>query len=196
MYLLSFVVLRLTKEIADDIIKILLYIFGQKPALIRSPYEVGGKYQFFYIGGKVMAIFIMVSYSRSTYEKSKQFCEKLEELQKNIDPVAIRTYLGTSGKSKDENVELNLSLSDEEMIQLDELKALRKSGIQAEMKYALAQAKKNGIELSSEIVSGETLIPGFSKELLDKVPSLGVYNLFMLFTEKELNSYLQNNRKK
>ena len=129
----------------------------------------------------------MVSYSRSTYEKSKQFNEKLKELQKTIKPIIIRTYLAAESSLNNKEVDSYLDLSDDERTQLNELKALRMSGIQAEMKYALAQARKSGIQLSEKIVSGEEIVPGFSKELLDKVPSLGVYNLFLLFTEEEFD---------
>lgn len=127
----------------------------------------------------------MVSYARSTYKKSKQFNEKLNELQKTIKPIIIRTYLAAENGVNNKDVASDLNLSDNERTQLDELKALRMSGIQAEMRYALAQAKKNEIQLSEKVVSGEEIVPGFSKELLDKVPSLGVYNLFMLFTKEE-----------
>ena len=133
----------------------------------------------------------MVSYATSTYKKAKLFHEKLKELQKTINPITIRTYLAAESMQQDKSVDLNLDLSDDEKAQLDELKALRMDGIQAEMKYALAQAEKSGIQLSEQIVSGRSILPGFSKELLDKVPSLGVYNLFMPFTEEELDSYLQ-----
>ena len=133
----------------------------------------------------------MVSYAKSTYEKSKQFSEKLKELQKTIKPITIRTYLALECKQNAENIKLNLGLSDSQIAQLDELKALRMAGIQAEMKYALAQANKNGIQLSEQIISGKSIFPELSQEILDKVPSLGVYYLFMLFTEEELNSYLQ-----
>lgn len=128
----------------------------------------------------------MVSYARSTYEKSKQFNENLKELQKTISPITIRTYLAAESIQKDENVELNLNINEEQRARLDELKALRMAGIQAEMKYALAQAEKNGIELSEQIVSGQAILPGFERELLDKVPSLGVYDLFIPFTVEEL----------
>ena len=133
----------------------------------------------------------MVSYAKSTYEKSKQFNEKLKELQKTIKPITIRTYLALEDKQDMENIKLNLGLSDFQIAQLDELKALRMAGIQGEMKYAVAQATKNGIQLSEQITSGKAIFPELSKELLEKVPSLGVYYLFMLFTEEELNSYLQ-----
>ena len=63
--------------------------------------------------------------------------------------------------------------------------AIRKPGIQGEMRYALAHAKKNGVDLTEEITSGKSLLPGFSRELLDKVLSLGFYSLFMLFTAEE-----------
>lgn len=128
----------------------------------------------------------MVSYARSTYEKSKQFHEKLKQLQKTISPIMIRTYLAAENKQNEETIEFNLKLSGDEKAQIHELKELRMNGIQSEMKYALAQAEKNGIQLSEEIVSGKVVFPPFTKELLDKVPSLGVYNLFMLFTEEEL----------
>jgi len=132
----------------------------------------------------------MVSYARSTYEKSKQFYEKLKELQKTVKPVTIRAYLAAENKQNDENAKRNLALSEDEKVQIQALKELRMDGIQAEMKYALAQAEKNGIQLSEEIVSGKSVFPAIDKELLEKVPSLGVYTLFMLFTEEELDLYL------
>ena len=154
---------------------------------------------------------LMVSYARSTYEKAKQFNDKLREIQKTVPPALIRTYLaavqitknsaqhesegkhedksehisGCTNKSAEEVCAQALGLTDEQIAQIDELMAIRKAGIQGEMRYALAQAKKNGIELTEEIVSGESLLPGCSRELLDKVPSLGVYSLFMLFTAEE-----------
>ena len=131
-----------------------------------------------------------VSYARSTYEKSQKFNEKLNELQKTIDPRDIRTYLANSNREPHPSVELPLNLSDSEKAQLDELKALRADGIRGEMKYALAQDEKNGITLPENIVSGESIVPGFSQKVLNRVPSLGVYSLFMLFTEKELETYL------
>lgn len=127
---------------------------------------------------------LMVSYARSTYEKAKQFNDKLQEMQKTIPPAVIRTYLAAL-KSTKKDCAAALGLTDEQIAQIDELMAIRKAGIQGEMRYTLAQAKKNGVELTEEIVSGESLLPGFSRELLDKVPSLGVYSLFMLFTAEE-----------
>ena len=54
-----------------------------------------------------------------------------------------------------------------------------------EVKAAFEHAKKNGVDLTEEITSGKSLLPGFSRELLDKVLSLGFYSLFMLFTAEE-----------
>ena len=128
----------------------------------------------------------MVSYARSTYEKSRRFHEMLKELQKTISPVMIRTYLAAANKQKDDDVELSLNINDDQKPRLDELNKLRMDGIRSEMKYALAQAEKNGIQLSEQVVSGRAILPGFKRELLDKVPSLGVYDLFIPFTEEEL----------
>ena len=124
----------------------------------------------------------MVSYARSTYEKSRRFHEMLKELQKTISPVMIRTYLAAANKQKDDDVELSLNINEEQKARLDELNKLRMDGIRSEMKYALAQAEKNGIQLSEQVVSGRAILPGFKRELLDKVPSLGVYDLFIPYT--------------
>ena len=45
--------------------------------------------------------------------------------------------------------------------------------------------RMDGVDLTEEITSGKSLLPGFSRELLDKVLSLGFYSLFMLFTAEE-----------
>lgn len=132
-----------------------------------------------------------VSHAKSTYRKAKAFNEKLKELQKTISPGAIRAYLGAENIEKEKYVKLNLNLDDEQISQLDELKALRISGIQGEMHYALAQAKKNGVELSEEIISGRSIAPGFGRELLDKAPSLSVYHLFMPYTKEEFDQLLK-----
>ncbi len=110
----------------------------------------------------------MVSYARSTYEKSRRFHEMLKELQKTISPVMIRTYLAAANKQKDDDVELSLNINEEQKARLDELNKLRMDGIRSEMKYALAQAEKNGIQLSEQVVSGRAILPGFKRELLDK----------------------------
>lgn len=134
-----------------------------------------------------------VSYATSTYKKSQQFNKRLSELQESIDPKVIRTYLANANRVQSEDVEIPEleGLSAEDIAALEELREIRTSGIQREMKYALAQAEKSGVHLPENIVSGETIVPGFSQKVLDKVPSLGVYRLFMLFTEKELDSYLE-----
>lgn len=128
----------------------------------------------------------MVSYARSTYAKAKEFQEKLKELQKTISPAIIRAYLLTKYEQNVDKVAEKLHLREEQIAQIEELEALRRSGIQAEMRYARAQAKKNGILLPEQILSGQAVIPELTRELLEKVPSLGVYNLFLFFTEEEL----------
>lgn len=128
----------------------------------------------------------MVSYARSTYAKAKEFQEKLKELQKTISPAIIRAYLLTKYERNVDKVAEKLHLREEQIAQIEELEALRRSGIQAEMRYARAQAKKNGILLPEQILSGQAVIPELTRELLEKAPSLGVYNLFLFFTEEEL----------
>ncbi|MCI8983273.1 MAG: hypothetical protein HFG78_12830 [Hungatella sp.] len=129
----------------------------------------------------------MVAYARSTYKKAKKFQENLKELQKTIPPAVMRMYLAAKNGQVDSRAALGLNLSPDQKAELDELNALRMSGIQAETKYAIAQADKNGIQLSEDIISGRSIAPGFDRELMDKAPSLGVYHLFMLFTEEEFH---------
>lgn len=147
----------------------------------------------------------MVSYARSTYIKAKEFNERLNELQKSVPPALIRTYLAAakiaensvppeSGAAAAEaarkNCGVSLGLTNEQILQIEELRTVRKSAIQGEMKYVLAQADKNGVQLDEDIVSGEAVLPALSRELLEKVPSLGVYNLFLLFTQEEFDAHL------
>lgn len=128
----------------------------------------------------------MVSFARSTLKKAKEFNSRLEELERTVSLSVIRNYILTGEKPKD---------VDELTIQkIDELKQLRQDGISGEMIYATAQAESNGLTLTDEIKSGESIVPGFNKNVLEKVPSLQVYQYFMLFTEKELNDYLTNIR--
>ena len=55
----------------------------------------------------------MVSYAKSTYEKSKKFNEKLKELQKTIKPIIIRTYFAIDAKQNDELKTLSCDLSED-----------------------------------------------------------------------------------
>ena len=73
-----------------------------------------------------------------------------------------------TNKSAEKDCAAALGLTDEQIAKIDELMAIRKPGIQGEMRYALAHAKKNGVDLTEEITSGKSLLPGFSRELLDK----------------------------
>ena len=105
----------------------------------------------------------MVAYARSTYKRAKKFQENLKELQKTIPPAVMRMYLAAKNGQVDSRAALGLNLSPDQKAELDELNALRMSGIQAETKYAIAQADKNGIQLSEDIISGRSIAPGFDR---------------------------------
>ena len=117
-----------------------------------------------------------VSYARSTYRKSKEFSEGLEELGKRIPPALMRYYYMTGIKSP----EYEEALYQE----IDALFAIRESGITGEMKYVIAQAQINGAVIPQEALGGRSLQIAFP-ELEEKAPSLGVYRLFMPFTVAE-----------
>lgn len=118
----------------------------------------------------------MVSYATSTYIKSKQFSDGLEELGKKIPPALVRHYYMTGIKSPDYEESLYQ--------EIDALFAIRESGISGEMKYAEAQARKNGIIIPQDVLEGKGLQISYP-ELEKDAPSLGVYRLFLPFTMAE-----------
>ena len=138
-------------------------------------------------------------FARTTYKRTKQFQEMLEELSCQLPLAIARLYLVTGEKFPE--------YSDAIYEQIDELQALRKKGIQGEMKYVLAQVScyiedaqalddfpslKNWSVLTPEkflgqdVVNGDNMLPGFSKQLYRIAPSLQVYELFMWFSQHEL----------
>lgn len=119
-----------------------------------------------------------IGYAVSTWRKVKEFQDGLKELEDKISMPLIRKYLLTGEKNDD--------ISNDIYDEIDKLQDLRSSGIQGEMRYAIAQARKSGIDLKENITSGKDIRPGFSKKVLEKIPSLGIYTHFMWYTEKEL----------
>lgn len=122
---------------------------------------------------------VKVGYSMSTWKKVKEFQDGLKGIEDKISMPLIRRYILTGEKNDD--------ISNEIYDEIDRLQDLRASGIQGEMKYAIAQARKNGINLKENITSGKDIRPGFSKKVLERIPSLGIYTHFMWYTEKELD---------
>lgn len=118
-----------------------------------------------------------VGYARSTLDKSKEFSRRMEELGEKMPPELMRHYYITGERLTDYDETLYK--------EVDELFAIRESGILGEMRYVKAQARVNGIELPEEALSGKSLRIGFP-ELEDKAPSLGVYRLFIPLTMTEL----------
>ena len=141
-----------------------------------------------------------IGFARTTYKRAKQFQEMLEELSCQIPLAIARLYLVTGEKLPE--------YSDAIYEQIDELQALRKKGIQGEMKYVLAQVSCYMEEdaqvlpnfpslkdwsvltqerfLGQDVVSGDNILPGFSRQLYRIAPSLQVYELFMWFSQHEL----------
>ncbi len=119
-----------------------------------------------------------VGYAMSTWKKVKEFQDGLKEIERKIPMSLIRQYLLTGKRDK--------NISNDIYDEIDRLQHVRTTGIQGEMKYAVAQAQKNGINLKEKITSGKDIRPGFSKKVLDRIPSLGIYTHFMWYTSKEL----------
>ena len=70
-----------------------------------------------------------IGFARTTYKRAKQFQEMLEELSCQLPLAIARLYLVTGEKFPE--------YSDAIYEQIDELQALRKKGIQGEMKYEM-----------------------------------------------------------
>ncbi len=119
-----------------------------------------------------------VGYAMSTWRKVKEFQDGLKEIESKIPMPLIRKYLLTG--------ERNADISGDIYDEIDRLQGVRTSGIQGEMRYAIVQARRNGIDLKENITSGKDIRPGFSKKVLERIPSLGIYTHFMWYTEKEL----------
>lgn len=119
-----------------------------------------------------------VSYSDKTYMDSKEFRTRLESLGKKLNLTVARYYLQSGYKDP--------MLSDDLYQEIDSISEIRKRAIQREMTHAIAQAELSGVKLSEKTMDGSDLSIGFKKEVTDKVPSLGVYGLFMFYTKDEL----------
>ena len=127
-----------------------------------------------------------VSFYDKTYYDAKEFRTRLESLSKKVDLATIRYYLQSNQK--------NPKIADEIYNEADELKKLRATAIQREMQHALAQAQLAGITLTKDVIEGIDLSISFKQEILDKVPSLNVYSLFMIYRKTELEKLLNNDK--
>ena len=127
-----------------------------------------------------------VSFYDKTYYDAKEFRTRLESLSKKVDLATIRYYLQSNQK--------NPKIADEIYNEADELKKLRATAIQREMQHALAQAQLAGITLTKDVIEGTDLSIGFKQEVMDKVPSLNVYSLFMFYSKTELEKLLNNDK--
>ena len=118
-----------------------------------------------------------VAFAMSTWRIVKEFQTRLRELEKRLPMHEVRYYL--------------VSWIREEYVpgdiydEIDALKELRAKGIRQEMKYADAQARAAGLTLSEPVRQGYDLMAMPPLEVLEKVPSLGVYRQFMWLGERE-----------
>lgn len=127
-----------------------------------------------------------VSYYDKTYREAKEFRTALQELGKKVDLAVIRSYLLSNYKDP--------MVSQEIYAEADRLRDLRATAIKREMLHASAQADLAGVKLAKETLEGTDLSIGFKREITDKVPSLGVYNLFMFYTKEELEQLLDQSK--
>lgn len=118
-----------------------------------------------------------VGFAMSTWRKVKDFQDGLRELEKRLPMHQVRDYL-VSGR-RDEYVPGDI------YDEIDRLRDLRAAGIRGEMRYALAQARAAGLTLSEEVAEGYSLMAIPPSDLLERVPSLGIYRHFIWMGEAE-----------
>lgn len=123
-----------------------------------------------------------VAFAMSTWRIVKEFQTRLRELEKRLPMHEVRDYL-VSG-IRDEHVPGDI------YDEIDALKELRAKGIRQEMKYAEAQARSAGLTLSEPVRQGYDLMAMPPLEVLEKVPSLGIYRQFMWLGEQETDTKL------
>lgn len=125
-------------------------------------------------------------YNATTYVASKQFKKGLEELEEKVDLAIIRLYEKTGEKDP--------TVSESIYLEAEELFKIREDAIKLEMIHARSQARELNINIPQKILDGKDLSIGFKKELLEKIPAIGVYDFFKPFTKKELDKIVKNAR--
>lgn len=118
-----------------------------------------------------------VAFAMSTWRIVKEFQTRLRELEKRLPMPEVRDYL-VSGV-RDEHVPGDI------YDEIDALRELRAKGIRGEMRYAEAQARSAGLTLSEPVRQGYDLMAMPPLEVLEKVPSLGIYRQFMWLGDRE-----------
>ena len=118
-----------------------------------------------------------VGFAMSTWRKVKEFQAGIRVLERRFPMDEVRDYL-VSGR-REEGVPADI------YNEIDRLKELRSAGIRGEMKYAEAQAKAHGLTLSAEVLEGRSLMAMPPLDILQKVPSLGIYRQFIWLGEGE-----------
>ena len=141
-----------------------------------------------------------VGFDFYTYKMINEFQTGLEELENKIKEMIPDNKVFNLGFARDYLMtkERNANIPDEIYDEIDRLQNIRKEGIQEEKKFILAQAKlaekrkgdKFKNPLTEEILSGDSLVPGFGNDVLEDLPNLQVYTHFLWYTERELDELI------
>ncbi|MCI8525335.1 MAG: hypothetical protein HFF17_05305 [Oscillospiraceae bacterium] len=129
------------------------------------------------------------SFALSTWRRSAAFHRGLEALEAVLPLAEARAYLLSGARRADVDPQVYADIG--------ALQALRRAGIQAEMRYAEAQLRRYlrahpergetpADLVGAAVLSGDDLRYGFSAELYDAAPSLQVYEQFLWTTVREL----------
>ena len=118
-----------------------------------------------------------VGFAMSTWRKVKEFQEGLRALEGRLPMDEVRDDL-VSGRREE-------CIPSDIYDEIDRLRELRADGIRGEMRYAAAQARAHGLTLSAEVLEGRSLMAIPPLDILQKVPSLGIYRHFIWLGEKE-----------
>ena len=116
-----------------------------------------------------------VAFARSTWRKSKEFSAGLHDLAQRMPMELVRLYVTEGVRTP----RVRIDYYD----RIDELRALRREALLAEMRHVEAQAECWLEE--HPVVNGDSPAFGFTPETYLIAPSLRVYELFMWYDENE-----------
>lgn len=118
-----------------------------------------------------------VGFAMSTWRKVKAFQAGVRDLERRLPMTEVRDYLASGRREA--------SVPGDIYDEIDRLKELRSAGIRQEMPYVAAQARAAGLTLSEPVLQGYDLMAMPPLDLLQKVPSLGIYRHFVWLGEAE-----------
>ena len=124
---------------------------------------------------------MIFDFEKTTLSLIKKFNDLFDEIRKKYPTVTmpmIRNYINSGNKIE--------GIPDELYNDLDKLYQIRLEAIKTESNHIISQAKKSGLKVPDDIISGKSLIPFFEDEIYEKISTLRVYEYMTFYTTQEI----------